>query len=172
MGLSSYVYEIDMQKLIYTGFRIKNSYDKAKAKFFKDDKDIYNPIMSNEQAQRILNSETQLVEAINHLEQEKALIKDLLHETRKMNGEIKNICDSIWEHGLYCSITKEQCEQSSILQVLDQIRQIHTFSYMTFNRFSFYDMIVNPSLQLQNKNFYTAIIYKKFVSTQVSYIKA
>ncbi len=160
LGLCSYVHEIDATKYIYTGFRVKDFYIREKAKFFKEDLVAYNPVLSAVQAEKIINEEFHLLKSKNELANEKSLINDLLHETRKMNGQIKNICDKIWELDSVYSISDLAHTNPSVSELFDEIRHIHIYSYMTFNRFSFYDMIVNP--KLEKGKFYNYIIYKKF----------
>lgn len=159
LGLSSYVYDTNGQKRIFSGFRVKETYLKEKSKFFND-KDIYNPILNTSQAQNIINEDIDLLSNQTKLSEEKFLIDELLHETRKMNGQIKNICDIIWDSSMLCSKTNLPCNDPFLLQLIDHIRHIHIYSYMTFNRFSFYDLMVNPNLE--KSRFYNTVIYKKF----------
>lgn len=80
-------------------------------------------------------------------------IRDLLHETRSLNGQIKNSIDLLWETNF-----DEACIDHDTM--VETLKNAHVSSFMISNRFSYFDSILNPTLSMGST--YPAVIFKKF----------
>lgn len=152
-GLSTYVYESPEGKLIFSGLRIKNTYDKKKAKITESKEYIYNPVIDEKSCGAIAQDISVTLWEKRRLENEFEEIRDLLHETRSMNGQIKNSIDLLWES----NVDEESIEHEDLIETL---KNAHVCSFMVSNRFSYFDSILNPELSLSSP--YPAVIFKKF----------
>lgn len=152
-GLSSYVYISSEGKIIFTGLRIKGIYDKKKAKVTETQEFIYNPVIDEKNcaaiAQEVANS---LLEKYT-LEVKLESIRDLLHEARSLNGQIKNSIDYIWE----TNSDEGNIDYDTLVQTL---KNAHVSSFMISNRFSYFDSVLNPTLSTGEP--YPAVVFKKF----------
>lgn len=148
-GLASYVYISPIGKVILTGLRIRGIYDKKQSKIVASQEHVYNPVIDvevcNLVAQQIVESmcEKNTIEAI----------EDLLHETRSLNGQIKNAIDFLWE-------TDTNEDNIDCEALIETLKNVHVSSYMISNRFSYFDSVLNPALSIGSP--YSAVIFKKF----------
>lgn len=158
VGLSSLAFDTGKHyRIIYSGMRVRGFYDKKQAKKTQTNDEIYNPVLDKERI-LILAKETEFIdEKTVELSDKEESINDLLHETRKFNGQIKNICDSIWNKYPE-DIDDEDSEELSALRTA--LLNIQILSYLTHSLFSYYDTISNPNLNLGSP--YDAVVYKKF----------
>lgn len=152
-GLSSYVYATQGAKTIFSGLRIKGSYDKKKAKITATEQIVFNPIISEDNCFAIAREASKNIDEKNELEQKLDAIRDLLHETRSLNTQVKNSIDQLWESNPY----EEDIEHEVLLNTL---KNAHICSYMISNRFSYFDSVLNPGLSLGPP--YQHVIFKKF----------
>lgn len=152
-GLSSIVYSMPTEKLIFTGLRIKGTYDKKKAKVTECDRVIFNPQISEENCMAIATEIAKGIAENTTLQKKFEAINDLLHETRTLNRNIKNSIDEIWD----AQKNEEDIENDTLLTLL---KNAHVNSYMIYNRFSYFDSILNPTLSVGSP--YSHVIFKKF----------
>ena len=152
-GLSSYIYCYPEGKIIFTGLKIKGIYDKKKAKGTETQEYVYNPVIDEKDcssiAQEIASALTEKYTLENKLES----IRDLLHEARSLNGQIKNSIDTLWES----NSDEEDIAYDTLIQTL---KNVHVSSFMISNRFSYFDSVLNPTLSTGGA--YSAVIFKKF----------
>ena len=149
-GMSVYVYNKDAERYIFTGLRIRGSYDKHAARVTQARDEIYNPVLGTKEIEELAAADIALYREQQNLQHTAVEIKDLVHETRKINGQIKNACDLFWESN----------GESSAEAQLEVIRNVHFLSYMAYNRFQYFDAWANPTLSFGDP--IRAVIYKKF----------
>ena len=152
-GLSSYVYASPKGKLIFTGLRIKGVYDKKKAKVAETQEYIYNPVIDEAACASIAQETAASLSEKGELEAKLDAIRDLLHETRTLNGQIKNSIDLLWE----TNVDEENIDFDTAIETL---KNAHVSSFMISNRFSYFDSVLNPTLS--TGSFYPAVVFKKF----------
>ena len=152
-GLSSYVYTSPEGKLIFTGLRIRGTYDKKKAKVTETQECVYNPVIDEEACNSIAREDAASLWEKRELEAKLEAIRDLLHETRTLNGQIKGSIDLLWETNL----DEDDIDYDTMLETL---KNAHVSSFMISNRFSYFDSVLNPTLSAGS--FYPAVIFKKF----------
>lgn len=152
-GLSSYVYTSPAGKIIFSGLRIKGIYDKNKAKVANSPDYVYNPVIEEKACASIAQETAISMIEKQELEGKLEAIRDLLHETRSLNGQIKNSIDLLWE----TNIDERNIDYDSMVETL---KNAHVCSFMISNRFSYFDSILNPDLSPGSK--YPAVIFKKF----------
>jgi len=145
-GMTSFVYTDKNAKHVFTGLRVKGYYKKQYTPIEKREPDKYNPLLEQSDILTLINS---IIDSQIKIE----AVDDVLHETRKLNGQIKNICDAIWED--YASTSEFDAAYLD-----EQLNSIHVCSYMIYNRFSYFDTIINPKLYIGDP--YEAVIFKKF----------
>lgn len=154
-GLSSYVYTSSIGKLIFTGLRIKGVYDKKKARAIETNEYVFNPVIGEASCQLIAH-ETYVSDSEKHkLEEKLEAIRDLLHETRSLNGQIRTSIDSLWEN-----TADDDSTYLDPNMMMETLKNVQISSIMISSRFSYFDSILNPSLPVGNV--YSAIIFKKF----------
>lgn len=152
-GLSSIVYSTPTEKLIFSGLRIRGIYDKKRAKVTECDQVIYNPQISEESCLAIANEVAQGRAEKVALQKKIEAINDLLHETRTLNRNIKDSIDEIWD----VQKNEEEIEYATLLTLL---KNAHVNSYLIYNRFSYFDSILNPTLSASSP--FSHVIFKKF----------
>lgn len=152
-GLSSYVYTSPAGKIIFTGLRIKGVYNKKIARIAESQEYVYNPVVEESACASIAQEAAISLFEKQELEGKLEAIRDLLHETRSLNGQIKNSIDLLWETNL---------DEASIDHdtMVETLKNAHVSSFMISNRFSYFDSILNPSLSTGSA--YPAVIFKKF----------
>lgn len=152
-GLSSLIYESPTGKTIFTGLKIKNVYDKKKAKSTASEQNIYNPVIEESNC-FLIAQETAISLSEKHaLKLKLDAINDLLHEARSLNGQVKNSIDILWE-------THANEEEINYDIMLETLKTVHVSSFMISNRFSYFDSVLNPSLSVGEP--YPANVFKKF----------
>ncbi len=151
-GMSSLVLNDDNNQYIFSCLRERKSYNKERAKIISTSENVFNPVMGEEQLVSLAKREIEADHDKAEYSSKISEVNDLLHETRKYNGEIKTLCDLVWE--------TSPDEIYNIDDLINRIRNIHTYSFMVYNRFLYFDTVVNPGLSLGNP--YRAIIFKKF----------
>ena len=152
-GLSSYVFVSPDEKTVFSGLKIKGIYNKKQAKMTEPKENIYSAVIDEKTCILIAKeAATSLLEK-HELEGKLEAIRDLLHETRTLNGQIKNCIDLLWEMNP---------DENSIGPdtMVETLKNVHVSSFMISNRFSYFDSILNPSLS--SANTYPAVIFKKF----------
>lgn len=155
-GLSSLVYVNQGKRAIYTGLRIKGTYDKKKAKIAESNDCIYNPVIDADKCRIIAKEISEMISEKKKAEDKLEAIRELLHETRSINAQTKTAIDYIW--GSTPSEEKEESIDRNTLLVA--LKNAHVSSYLIANRFSYFDSILNPSLSVGEP--YSAVIFKKF----------
>lgn len=152
-GLSSLVYFYDDVTYIFSSLRESSTYSKDLAHSILSQQKIYNPILDaatlNALAEKECEYSTKTTQSAQILDE----VNNLLHETRKLNAQIKTRCDMIWE-------TASSGISYSPEQLLSEIQEINIYSFIVYNRFQYFDTILNPSLSLGSPH--NAVIYKKF----------
>ena len=157
-GLSSYVFSSSNGIVIFTGLKIHKFYDKKKARITESKERIYNPIIDEDACNSIVREEAIMISEKRTLESKLEAIRDLLHETRSLNGQIKNSIDLLWES----NVEEDSVDYDSVIETL---KNAHVSSFMISNRFSYFDSILNPSLSTGSA--YPAVIFKKFDKNQL-----
>lgn len=152
-GLSSYVYSSPEGRLIFTGLRIKGSYNKRKAKATETQEYVYNPVIDETSCIVIAQEVSTLLWEKHELEAQFETIRDLLHETRSLNSQIKNSIDLLWE----TNVNDFEIDYDTLIETL---KKVHVSSFMISNRFSYFDSVLNPTLSVGS--LYPAVIFKKF----------
>lgn len=152
-GLASYIYTSSKGKLIFTGLRIKGVCDKKKAKKTETPEYVYNPVIDESTCFSIIQEMADAIFEKRELESKLEAIRDLLHEARSLNGQIKNSIDFLWED----NGDEEDIDCATMIQTL---KNVHVSSFMIANRFSFFDSVLNPSLATGDP--YPAVVFKKF----------
>lgn len=156
-GMSVYVENSACNPLVFCGFRERSTYNKPKAKsIIEESESIYNPILSSAQTDELIAVSKQIsqisLNSANILDE----THEVIHETKKLNGQIKNLCEQVW-----IEFDSEDLSLSDVQGLFDYIRSISTCSSIAFSRFSMFDYFTNPS------SFYTSkkvkiSIYRKF----------
>lgn len=152
-GLSSYVYASSEGKIIFTGLRIKGVYDKKKSKATDSKHYTYNPAIDELACHSIAQETAISLSERRTLESKLDSIRDLLHEARSLNGQIKNSIDLLWE-------TNGDEENIDYDTLIETLKNVHISSFMIANRFSYFDSVLNPALSIGSP--YPAVIFKKF----------
>lgn len=151
-GMSTYVNEEGKAKYIFSGLRVHGTYNKRLAKVTQAATNIYNPVLSTKEIEALVSAEISLEKEKSDLSHTTTEINDLLHETRKLNGQIKNLCDIFWDTN-----TDEQFDADELLSAM---RNIHVCSYLVYNRFQHLDSMLNPELSLGDPA--RVVVFKKF----------
>ena len=117
------------------------------------EQNIYNPVI--EEANCLsMAQEMSISWSEKHILKSKLdAIEDLLHETRSLNGQVKNSIDLLWE----THINEDEIDYNIMLETL---KAVHVSSFMISNRFSYFDAVLNPALSVGEP--YPANIFKKF----------
>ena len=151
-GLSSFIYTTNEGKIIFTGLRIKEIYDKQKSKHLTVDT-TFNPVILEEHCLSIAKEIAITISEKNELKFKLDTINDLLHETRSLNGQVKNTIDQLYEN----TNDENDLEYDELLSAL---KNAHICSHLIFNRFSYFDSVLNPAIARSSP--YSAGIFKKF----------
>lgn len=152
-GMSVYVLNSDTSHHIFSCLRTHGTYNKHLAKVTQSPTKIYNPVLAAEEIEALAATDISLQTEKQTLSHTATEINDLLHETRKLNGQIKNICDLFWDANASDS-------DYNVEELLSALRSIHVCSYMVYNRFQYLDAMINPGLSLGDPS--KAVIFKKF----------
>ena len=150
-GMTSYVALASNRQYIFTGLRVHGYYNKKLASTTQAKENIYNPVIPQEEFLGVVNETINMMEERHSLQKKDTAVTDLLHETRKLNGQIKNICDIVWE-----SHADELPDAEALLEI---VRNIHVSSYLIYNRFQQLDNMLNPGLSFGEPT--KAVIFKK-----------
>lgn len=160
-GLSTLIYEQNGFKVIFTGFRERETYRKKgiESKQGQTGKKHYNPILPAEQILSLAYASFQ-----NELSQKATteivnFSDDIMHEIRALNSTIKSKCDIIWT--ILPQAGNELTQNELLESVVKYIRNIHSSAYMIQSRFMLYDYFRNPDGQSFGDTF-TGGVYKKF----------
>lgn len=114
---------------------------------------MYNPVIDETACSSIAREVSISLWEKRSLEDKLEAIRDLLHETRSLNGQIKNSIDCLWE-------TYPDEENIDYEKMIETLKNAHVSSFMISNRFSYFDSVLNPSLSTGSS--YSAVIFKKF----------
>jgi len=152
-GLSTLVQLSGGENFCFSCLHERNSYNKKKAGITRTERRVYNPVLDSNELLSLAKSDIETIIVNKEYRNTISEVNDLLHETRKLNGEIKTICDIIWENA-------SNDDQYDINELLEKLRNIHTYSFIVYNRFLYFDTVVNPTLFSGAP--YTAVIFKKF----------
>lgn len=152
-GLSAIVHTAGTSKYFFTGLKIRGVYDKKKSKAVNSSECIYNPVISEDACLAIAQDVVSTLVEKEALQSKLEAINDLLHETRTLNGQTKNTIDQL----LDAFPNEEEIDYDALLTAL---KNAHVSSYMIYNRFSYFDSVLNPSLSVGIP--YSANIFKKF----------
>ena len=149
-GLSSYVYTSPTGEIIFTGLRIKGVYEKKRAKIAESIEYVYNPVIEESACASIAQESAISLFEKQELERKLEAIRDLLHETRAINGQIKNSIDLLWE----TNSDEDNIDYATMVGIL---KNAHVSSFMISNRFAYFDSILNPTLSVGGS--YPAIVF-------------
>lgn len=152
-GLSSFVYNASFDKrYIFSGLRERSTYKKKQAAITQSNQRVFNPVLGAEELSSLALNECVYQTEKDEFTQKLGEVNDLLHEARKLNGQIKTECDIIWEN----SASGTEYSDDELLSV---IRNIHIYSFIVYNRFQYFDTILNPGLSAGAS--YNAVVFKK-----------
>ena len=151
-GLSSFVYTTSEGNIIFTGLRIKEKYDKQKSKSLNSET-VFNPVISEESCLSIAKEVAITISEKRELKNRLDTINDLLHETRSLNGQVKNMIDTLYEN----ATDESEIDYDELLMAL---KNAHVSSHMIFNRFAYFDSILNPAIIRRSP--YLVGVFKKF----------
>lgn len=152
-GLSTLVYKNSSgAACVFSSLRERTTYNKKQAALLQAKYKIYNPILDSEELVALAQDECDRQDREQSFEQKIEEVNDLLHEARKLNGQIKTECDVIWEN----SSAGTEYDAEGLLEF---IRKIHIYSFIVYNRFQYFDTILNPMLSVGAA--YNAIVFKK-----------
>lgn len=153
-GLSSLIYNGSFGKTyIFTSLRERKTYKKKQSGVTQATYKVFNPVLDAEELVSLAQNECEYEQEKSNLSQKMEEVNELLHETRKLNGQIKTECDVIWEGS-------SSGENYGIDELLDIIKKIHIYSFIVYNRFQYFDAVLNPALSVGAS--YNAVIFKKF----------
>ena len=153
-GLSTFVYSTSYNTTcIFSSLRERSTYKKKQAGITQADKKVFNPVLDAEQIISLAQTECEYSHERHNLIQKVEEVNELLHEARKLNGQIKTECDIIWEN----SFSEPQYSTNDLLEI---IRKIHIYSFIVYNRFQYFDAVLNPGLDVGAS--YNAVVFKKF----------
>ena len=152
-GLSSYVYNAQNKKLIFTGIKIKGKYDKQRVKGISTQDYCFNPVVEETICSSVANEIAVAIHENAEIDRKTAPVNDLLHETRALNGQIRGLTDSYFEeHG-----DDDTIDSNRLLEI---IKNVQVCSYMISNMFLYLDSVLNPTLPQGSS--YPAVIFGKF----------
>ena len=152
-GLSTYVYNAPCGKTyIFSGLRERSTYRKKQALITQSDHKVFNPVLDVEELISLAQNEYEYQQEKVKLAQKMEEVNELLHEARKLNGQIKTECDVIWENSSAGTVYDAD-------ELLGIIRNIHIYSFIVYNRFQYFDTVLNPALSVGAS--YNAVIFKK-----------
>ena len=152
-GLSSYVYNAQNKKLIFTGIKIKGKYDKQRTKGISAQDYCFNPVVEEAICNSVANEIAVTIHENAEKDRKTAPINDLLHETRALNGQIRSLTDSYFEE----HFDDDTIDSNRLLEI---IKNVQVCSYMISNRFLYLDSVLNPTLPQGSS--YSAVIFGKF----------
>ena len=152
-GLTTLVYSYQNRNHIFSGLRERKTYHKKLAAITSSNSKVFNPVLNSEEILSLAENECEYCEEHQRLSQKTEEVNNLLHEARKLNGQIKTECDVIWED--HSNGKEHSCDE-----LLGIIQNIHIYSFIVYNRFQYFDTILNPGLTVGSP--YKAVIFKKF----------
>ena len=98
-GLSTFVYNVSCDTtFIFSGLRERSTYRKKQAAIAQSDNRVFNPVLDAEELVSLAKNECEYQQEKFGLSQKMEEVNELLHEARKLNGQIKTECDIIWEN--------------------------------------------------------------------------
>lgn len=104
--------------MIFTGLRIKGVYDKKKARAIETNEYVFNPVIGEASCQ-LTAHETNASDSEKHkLEEKLEAIRDLLHETRSLNGQIRDEDNNVLD--VTISSIGPYCDDNEILHLCDK----------------------------------------------------
>ena len=157
-GLSVYITVFDNQRIIFTSFREINTYKPKNHRFDKEK--IYNPVLSQEQILVLIKNSISEKKFSKELEERDDAFNSMSHEVKKLNAQIKENCDSLFniyldKNEIY-SLTPDEYNK-----MFEKIRSLYCISTMINTRYSLYDYEKkNETLLIGNP--ININIYKKF----------
>ena len=97
-GLSTFVYNVSCDTtFIFSGLRERSTYRKKQAAIAQSDNRVFNPVLDAEELVSLAKNECEYQQEKFGLSQKMEEVNELLHEARKLNGQIKTECDIIWK---------------------------------------------------------------------------
>lgn len=150
-GLNSYISNNGKNRVIFTGIKIRNKYDKKKAKATESQQYVYNPVINENDCFEFGRDYLKNIEIVNESKNKMQAIDELLHETRSLNRRIRTSIDLLWEK------EEEEYDDAELLQI---IKNAHISSYMISSRFSYFDYTLNPDRFIGRP--YKHNVFKKF----------
>lgn len=136
-GFSSYVFEIEGDKFIFTCLRIENQYDRNKLlPKIKDEKKEYREL-SLESVKKYAEAYKNFFLNQNRYEKYKRFIDDIFHDVRKFNQQIKFKNDKIYRKA------QQHKRLGDILEATKSIQQLGWFLTLRLNN---HDFIYNKEL--------------------------
>ena len=155
-GFSTFYCERNNEKIVFSGFKCKNHFSKAK----KTQEASFCPILLEEHCMEMINASIEHQEQQALLDLEKKQYEENYHEIKALNSFIKNHSESL----IQLIDIDSDCKAISDDQantIADKVKTIWVSSCMVISRYSMIDYENNNSIfQTQSKN--KASIYGKF----------
>ena len=127
-GLSTFVYNVSCDTtFIFSGLRERSTYRKKQAAIAQSDNRVFNPVLDAEELVSLAKNECEYQQEKFGLSQKMEEVNELLHEARKLNGQIKTECDIIWENSASGT-------GYSVDELLGIIRNIHIYSFIVYHK--------------------------------------
>ena len=157
-GLSAIKRTYNDRSIVYTCFREKRTY--AHAAFTKASEKIFNPVLESEQVRLFIKINEELNLSKTNFEMQKRNFDNILHEVKKLNGIIKEQCNTIFEK---YSLDREDIEltQNDISDLFCIIRTIYSSSNMIYSKYALYDFENEPG-SIRNGTRCAMGVFKKF----------
>ncbi|MBQ7002916.1 MAG: sensor histidine kinase [Oscillospiraceae bacterium] len=160
-GMAVYVAENQGLIRCFMCMRNKDIYDKHKAKTIGKALDgiVYNPVMSGEQLQQLIEYSIQNESECTKLAEKRSSLESISHEVKKLNAQIKDRADTIIQTcDLESDLPLDVQEKHSLS---DKIKTIYVSSSVIQGRFTLLDYERNPQV-LKSGATFDCNIYKKF----------
>lgn len=141
-GLSAIKKTFNDKSVIYTCFREKNTY--VRAAFIKETKIIFNPVLDGEKIFSLIKINEEINYTKRNFEKEKQNFDNILHEVKKLNGIIKEQCNTIFEKYSLDS-DAASIPQDEIPNLFSMIRTIYSSSNMIYSKYALYDFENEPN---------------------------
>lgn len=157
-GLSSIMRICNGERIIYTCFRERSTY--RSGVFIKESKNIFNPVLDGCQILSIINMGEEINHAKTTYEMQKQSFDNILHEVKKLNGIIKEQCNTIFET---YALDRDDVElsQDKVVALFGKIRTIYSSSNMIYSKYALYDFENEPDSIKKGKKCAMGV-YKKF----------
>ena len=152
-GLSSFVYSAPDGNIIFTGLRIKGVYNKKLSKVTESKEYIYNPCIDANVCSTIAREDASAMYDKRMYENKFDSIKNLLHDARSLNNQIKNNAEAV-------QLDQYSNDDVKPPDFLRALRNAQISSYLISQTFIDLDATLNPSLTLGNIT--TVNVFKKF----------